>query len=158
MEQPPPPNSSTQRMLPVEPGEESERRRTLRVIGFVTALSTPISAFVSFALVAIIFGEDRLEGADGLTALGIFSMLLPALVGTLLVLWSWSPLPVPSTKNAAKLLGGLGIVLVGVGVSSTVTSAETADPSIGGGLLLAIGFVLTVASVALLWNRGAAED
>ena len=158
MEQPPPPNSSTERMLPVEPSEESERRRTLRVIGFVTALSTPISAFVSFALVAIIFGEDRLEGADGLTGLGVVSMLLPVLAGALLILWSWSPLPVPSTKNAAKLLGGLGIVVVGVGIYSTVTSAETRDPSIGGGLLVLIGFVLTVASAVLLWDRGATED
>lgn len=123
------------------------RRSVLRNAGAVIALSTPITAFISFAFFAIALGEHRLEAADGTTALGYLALATPLFVGLLVAGWAQFGGPLPSTRAALATLGFFGVLCIGLGIWSIDRSG--ADANIGGGLLVLFGIIALGASFAI---------
>ena len=130
--------------------------RQLRIAGVVIALSTPISGIVSYAVVATVVGEDRLEGPDGLTPLGWTVGAIPLLVGMALVAWSFTGRSAPDGRTVAIGLLGLGLTLTGLGAVGLATGA-VGDANIGGGLLVIVGLMLAAIGGARLRTSPAAD-
>lgn len=121
----------------------------LRTLGILLALSTPISGFLLWIVVAVIAGEERLEGESGQTLLGFVVLLTPLVVGVGLAGWAnvaTSP-PTLSRRGVGVLLCGIGVALVLLGVSSVVLAS---DASIGGGILVLGGLALCAAGWSVL--------
>ena len=117
--------------------------------GLVLVCSTPISGFVSYAFMSVLFGETRLEGPNGLTPAGWAAISLPAILGAGLVLWSyWNPWA-PRRRTMAALFALGAALLAGVGLWSTLASAGSGDASIGGGLLVLASIPIGVGAVVL---------
>ena len=136
---------------PVVPPPEPQTQ-TARTVAVLLILSTPISGIVTFALVAILFGEDRLETGSGLTSSGAVAYAIPAILGLGLLLWSISTVPFPRPRVIAGTLCVLALIFVAIGLRSSQQSAELGDPSIGGPLL--VFFALPMLATALvLWVR-----
>lgn len=117
--------------------------------GLVLVCSTPISGFVSYALVSILLGETRLEGPSGLTPAGWVAISSPVTLGAGLVLWSFVNPWAPRRRTMAALLALGAALLAGVGLWSTVASAGRGDASIGGGLLVLASIPIGVGAVVL---------
>ncbi len=120
--------------------------RDLRAAGWLLILSTPISVIVSFAALANVLGEDRLEGEQGLTALGWAAIALPPLIGLVLVGWSFTDLPAPTPNRFRAVVLGLGVVVAVLGVIATTTGPSD-DPKIGGGVLVLTGLAMVAAAI-----------
>jgi len=125
-----------------------DSRKMMRVLGLVLALSTPISAIISFALVAIVIGEDRLEGANGdTTVLGYAVMAAPLVVGLAMAAWAHIGLPVPDRQSVALSVGLFGLLCIVIGGWSVGTA--DGDASIGGALLIFFGLACAVVGLGL---------
>lgn len=140
---PPPPPPPPPPPQPPPPAARS-RDSNLRTAGLLVACSTPVSGFLSYAVASILFGETALENADGLTPAGIVVMLLPLLLGLAIVIWSFSSFEGPGVRPVATVGALAGVAMVGLGLFSTMTS--DGDASIGGGILVLAGPVVTVLS------------
>lgn len=127
------------------------RRTVARNLGLLLALSTPASAFVSFALFASAFGEDRFEGADGVTGLGYLVMAIPLVIGLGIAAIAHFDGPLPDRRTLSLMLGALGIGLLGLGISTITSSANDNDASIGGAFLVFAGLAAGV--LALVFGR-----
>ncbi len=123
------------------------RDRPVRLAGIVLACSTPITGFLSYALIAILFGETRLESSNGLTSAGIAALAGPALLGAVLVLWSFVTPKTPTRQTFAALTATIGAALLVVGLWSTLSASG--DASIGGGLLVLASLPLGVIAFLL---------
>lgn len=123
------------------------RDRPVRLAGVVLACSTPISGFLSYAVAAILFGEDRLERSDGLTTAGGAAFIAPLLLGVVLVLWSFLSARTPDRRMMAVLTAVVGAVLFGVGLWSMLSAVG--DASIGGGLLVLASLLSVVVAARL---------
>jgi hypothetical protein len=123
---------------------------SMRVAGIALACSTPISGLLSYALVAIVLGESRLEGDDGLTIAGMVVLGLPLILGAALAVWN--P-PVPSRQVLGIVAAAVAGAFVGVGLWSSSRSAALGDASIGGGLLVLAAVPTGVAAIVLLWKH-----
>ena len=123
------------------------RRTTLRNAGAVIALSTPITAFISFAFFSVTLGEDRLEAASGTTALGYLALAMPVVVGLAIAGWAQFGGPLPSARAALATLGVFGALCIGLGIWSIDRSG--ADANIGGGLLVLFGLIAMGAGLAV---------
>lgn len=121
--------------------------RDLRAAGWLLVLSTPVSAVVSFASLATVLGEDRLEGEQGLTALGWAAIALPPLVGLALVGWSYTGRRPPAGNRTRAVVLGLGATALVLGIIATTTGPSD-DPKIGGGVLILAGLAVIVATIA----------
>lgn len=121
------------------------RRKTMRSAGLVLALTTPISAFVSFALFSTIFGEQRFEADGGTTGLGYLVMAVPLAVGLSIAAWAHLGGPIPSRANTATTLAAIGGLCIALGILSA--TATNADASIGGGLLVLFGVATIIAAI-----------
>lgn len=119
-------------------------------------LSTPLSGIATFALASVLFGEERLEGANGLTLQGNVAYGFPAILGLCVLLWSISSVPFPSSRKLAVACGVAAIVCLAAGLFS-LQQAERGDPSIGGPLLIAFAVVPALLA-AILWGRGSARN
>lgn len=122
---------------------EDRRRNIGRITGLAIALSTPITAFVSFAFFASLLGEQNVEGS----LIGTIALLVPALVGIALFLWAQFWLPLPGARVVAVLLAAFGVAALAIAIGSIVTGAGSGDANIGAALLIAGG--LTLVGVAL---------
>ncbi len=120
----------------------------MRLIGILVACSTPITGFLCYALAAILFGEDRLEGADGLTKIGLAVMGVPLAIGAGLVVWSFVDPESPSRRSVAGVLGVAGVAFLAVGLWAMASAG--ADASIGAGLLIMASLPLVAVAVLLL--------
>lgn len=123
------------------------RDRPVRLAGVVLACSTPISGFLSYAVAATLFGEDRLERSDGLTTAGGAAFAAPLLLGVVLVLWSFLSARTPDRRMMAVLTAVVGAVLFGVGLWSMLSAVG--DASIGGGLLVLASLLSVVVAARL---------
>lgn len=130
------------------------RNRPVRLAGILLACSTPITGFLSYAILAILLGESRLEGSDGLTGAGVAALIGPAILGALLVLWSFLTIKSPNRQTIALAAAATGATLLGVGLWSTLSASN--DASIGGGLLVMAALPLGVASLLLFRSKPAA--
>ena len=119
----------------------------MRNLGLLLALSTPITAFITFALVAITIGEARLEDASGATPLGYLVMALPLIVGLAFAAYAHFGGLLPTRNQSALVLAAFGLVCIAAGLVSTLTSD---DASIGGGFLFMFGPFPIVAAVTLV--------
>jgi len=119
---------------------------SLRAAGWLLILSTPISAIVSFAALATVLGEDRLEGEQGLTALGWAAVLLPPFMGSVLVAWSFTGRRPPAPRRIRAVVLGLGAAVLALGVIA-ITTGPSDDPNIGGGVLILVGLAAVVAAI-----------
>lgn len=130
------------------PPATSPSAKTLRIIGAVAIVTTPITGLISYALSSTVLSEERLEGPTGLTALGWTTIALPAFVGLALVAASFTGIDVPMLGR--RSIGGLLLVaaglFAGVGVWSSL-SASPGDASIGGGLLVLAALPTVVAGL-----------
>ena len=126
--------------------------RTARIVAAILIVSTPISGIITFAVAAILFGEERLEDSGGLTPTGLVVIAIPAIVGLAVLLWSVSTAPFPSRKVIAGALGVAAAILVGIGLASIRTSAEASDVSVGGALLVLFAVPIFAAAL-VLWIR-----
>ena len=126
-------------------------RKMMRSFGLIVALSTPVTGFIAFAIIAIVVGEDRLEDATGTTPLGYASIALPLAIGLTLAAYAHFGGPLPSRKQSAVGLGAFGLVYIAVGLGSVLTSESA---SIGGALVVMFGIALLVASAALVLVAG----
>lgn len=131
------------------------RAMVLRVAGIAIACSAPISGILSYAIAAVLLGEDRLEGPTGLTALGWTAMALgwtamavPVVVGLTVFGLSFFRLPVPSQRSLGLAAGVLSATFLWFG-SLSLLAAESGDVSIGGALLIVAGVPLLVAALYL---------
>lgn len=115
--------------------------RTLRRTGALVILSTPVSGIISYAALATIIGEGRLETADGSTPLGVAALAMPLAIGAALIAWSFTERPAPSPRRVALVALGLGAALVVVGMVS-LTTGGAGDPNIGGGVVMLGGIAL----------------
>jgi len=98
--------------------------------------STPITGFISYALIAIIVGETSLEGSDAIRGAGIAAFTLPFVLGGAVVLISvWKP-RTPTMRAMALVLAAVSVIFMTIGLWSTVSSEAPGDASIGGGLLV----------------------
>ena len=138
----PPPS----RQPPLEP-----RDRPIRLAGIVLACSTPITGFLTYAAAAILFGESRLEGSDGLTTAGVAALGVPTLLGALLVFWSFVSPRTPSRRAFAALTAAIGAALLGIWLWSALSA--DGDASIGGGLLVLASLPLGIAAVLLFRTK-----
>lgn len=129
-----------------------------RILGALLVASTPITGILSFAALAIVFGEERFEDAAGLTALGWLAVLLPALAGALVIATSivkpdaFTAQAVTSRRKIVALTIALAVVAslaIGLGAISIRSSATDGDASIGGGLLVLAGMTLAGSMVVL---------
>ncbi len=138
-------------MLPPPPFVEPEDqiRRSARGLAAALIVSTPISGIATFALIAILFGEPRLEGPDGLTVQGGLAYGLPAIIGAMVLLWSFSSVPFPSRQVLAAICAGISAFCLLVGFLSLRGSTESNDPSIGGPILIVFSLLLGVAALVL---------
>lgn len=136
---------------PPQPPALGRRQRPLRVAGIVLACSTPITGFLTYAVAAIVFGESRFESSDGLTLAGVAALGTPALLGTLLVLWSFLSSRVPGRRTTAIVTAAVSVMLLCLGLWSTLTASG--DASIGGSLLVLASLVLGVVVLVLLRPR-----
>ena len=139
---PPPPTGS-----PVAGGRSA--RRVLRDIGLLIALSAPVSGFFVWIIVAVLVGEDRLEGQNGQTALGLALFAVPVVIGLSIAGWAQFARKVPQLpklNSVAKVMIAMGWIAVAAGFVAIVTAS---DASIGGALLLMAGVVVCGAGVAL---------
>ncbi len=118
-------------------------------MGLILILSTPISGFVSYAITAILVGEERLEGANGLTALGWIAIGIPAILGLAVVLWSRTTVPLPGRKAVAMVMTGTALAIGAIGARSAQVSSEAGDASIGGGLAIIFAIALLVVAALL---------
>ena len=145
-------------MLPPPPAFEPPEpgTRTARGVAIALILSTPLSGIATFALAAVLFGEERLEGAGGLTLQGTVAYGVPAILGLCVLLWSISSVPFPSSRQLAVVCAVVAVVCLVAGLSS-LRQAESGDPSIGGPLLIAFAVAPTIAA-ATLWARGSARN
>jgi hypothetical protein len=50
-----------------------QNRNLMRNIGLVLVLLTPITAFISFAIFAILFGEENIEGENANAVLSVLA-------------------------------------------------------------------------------------
>lgn len=123
------------------------RRTALRNAGALVALSTPITAFIAFALASIAVGEDRLESQSGVTTLGYLVMAAPLVLGLTIAAWAHVGGPIPSNRVATVALGLFGLFCVCTGVWSIGQSG--ADANIGAGLLVLFGIITLGASFGL---------
>lgn len=139
---PPPPKGS-----PV--GKPANHVRTL---GILLALSTPMSGFLLWIVVAVILGEERLEGESGQTGLGLAVLVAPLLIGVALALWAHfaSEPPELTARSLGAMFIGLGVVFVLLGLFSLLT--ET-DASIGGGILVLAGLTTAAGGWVILSKR-----
>ena len=124
------------------------RAMVLRVAGIAIACSAPISGILSYAIAAVLLGEDRLEGPTGLTALGWTAMAVPVVVGLTVFGLSFFRLPVPSQRSLGLAAGVLSATFLWFG-SLSLLAAESGDVSIGGALLIVAGVPLLVAALYL---------
>ncbi len=127
----------------------SSSRRKLRDIGLLVALSAPVSGFFVWIIVAALIGEERLEGQNGQTALGLSLFAVPVVIGLAIVGWaqfSKSEPALPKLRTLAKVMVGVGWLAVAGGIIAVVTAS---DASIGGALLLMAGVVVCGAGVAV---------
>lgn len=115
--------------------EPQAQRKSLRILGALLALSSPLSGIVPFAIISALFGEEKLETASGLTGAGYFTMAIPALIGLAMIAWSFKTEVAVSFKTWALAAGALGAMSLVSGVVSLVGS-EPGDASIGGGILI----------------------
>lgn len=123
----------------------------MRLAGILIACSTPITGFLSYAAIAIAFGEDRLENSGGSTALGLVALGAPLLIGVSLVLWSFLSARTPSLRSLTRLSAAVGLLLLGLGLRSVLSS--DGDASIGGGLLVLAAVPLIVFAIMLARTR-----
>jgi len=122
------------------------------VIAAEQIASTPLTGWISYAIVASAIGEDQLEGESGLTTIGWIAIAVPALIGLFVLLWSFSTVPMPNTKALAIGLAVAGVILAIVGTVALSEASEADDVSIGGALILMlVGPFLGLAIV--LWLR-----
>jgi len=129
-------------------------RWKLRLIGAAFIVGTPILGIFTFAMTAVAIGEDRLEGADGTTALGNASIAVPAAIGVALIIWSFTNAPTPNLQAVLAGAAGLGAALVALGVWS-IARSTAGDANIGGALLALVGAgLLGAGGVGLLRRRG----
>ncbi len=147
-----PPSSPQRSGLQGSASEATARGRTraLLIAGIALIVSTPITSLVSFAIIAIAFGEERLERSDGLTPTGWLAMLLPAVLGLCLLLWSRTSLAVPGRRTGGLVLAGLSVLCVVLGASSISGSSASGDASIGGGILVLAAVPLALVAMVLL--------
>ncbi|NNF69281.1 MAG: hypothetical protein HKN01_05880 [Acidimicrobiia bacterium] len=124
-----------------------QRRTVMRNFGLGLVLASPVAAFVSFAVFSIVFGEERFEGADGVTGLGVAVLALPLFLGIGVAAWAQFGGPVPTRTTVAIGAGTLGVLWVVLGVWSAVGSGS--DPSIGGGILVLFGLASLATGIAL---------
>ncbi len=128
---PPPPEALSSKPPP----------NNLRTLGILFALSAPISGFLLWIVVAVVVGEDRLEGESGQTAVGFAVLVSPVVIGLAVAAWAHfagNRVQVSASTIGASLLVA-GIALGLLGLFSGLTSQ---DASIGGGLLVIAGIVL----------------
>lgn len=140
LDMPPPPSAP--------PVRGRSPRRILRDIGFLVALSAPVSGFFVWIIVALIVGEDQLEGESGQTLLGLSLFVVPVVIGLLIAGWAQFARDEPQLPKLATVAKGsiaVGVLLFAVGL----LAAAATDASIGAGLLLIAGVVLCGAGVAL---------
>ena len=148
----PPPPRFDQRVdhCHVEPTRLARQRRTVRWVGIILACSTLISGLVTSALVAVLIGEQRLEGPTGSTVLSLAAFLMPLYVGLSIVVWSYRASKFPRAKAVGAMMGVVGVVFIGAAVWSITKIAGQGDASIGGGLLMLVGIGLVAGSAVLV--------
>lgn len=136
---------------PPRPTSVGLGNRPLRLAGIVLAASTPVTGMLTYAFVAIMFGESRLEGPDGLTMPGAVTLGVPAILGALLVLWSFLTSWTPGRRTMAALSASVSVAMLGTGLWSTLSASG--DASIGGGLLILASLPLGVVGLMLLFTK-----
>ncbi len=107
-----------------------------------------MSGFFVWIIVALIVGEDQLEGESGQTLLGLSLFVVPVVIGLLIAGWAQFARDEPQLPKLATVAKGsiaVGVLLFAVGL----LAAAATDASIGAGLLLIAGVVLCGAGVAL---------
>lgn len=107
----------------------------MRTAGLALVASTPITAFASYAMFSVLFGEEHFEG----TGLGYAVMVLPAAIGVVVAAWAHLGGKVPPRSATAATAVALGALFVVLGAWSLVRSGR--DASIGGSLLVIFGIV-----------------
>ena len=127
-------------------------RARLRRFGLLLALSFPVTGLIAWAAVAVVIGERRLEGPDAVPMLGPLLFLAPLLVGLAMVGWSLTSLPVPAGPVPLGFDVGLGLLLLAVGVVA-LTGTDAGDASIGGGLLVLAGAVMSALGLVRILDR-----
>ncbi len=106
------------------------------MLGVFVALSSPVSGFLSYAVLATIFGESKFEDASGPTPLGYLTLAIPAIIGLAIVAWSFTSGPLPNRR-----FWQIGLAIVGMLFAATgAATVGNDDPSIGGGLLVIAAF------------------
>lgn len=108
-------------------------------VGLVAA--SPLLGLVTYALVALLIGEEHLEATNGSsTSLGLFTLLIPVLLGA--VLMALDKIFKPNVKNVAHVVVALGVLLLAIGVHSVNLSITMVDgASIGGSILTFAGML-----------------
>ncbi len=124
----------------------------LRIAGVVIACSTPLSGIVAYAIAATLLGEARLEGPQGLTTLGSLTIGVPAVLGLAIILLSYTGWRAPDRRILAATIGTLGATILGVGTLS-ISTTDSGDASIGGGVLVLIALPLIVGAVYVFSAR-----
>ena len=138
---------------PPKPPRDPKRRR-IRDIGLLIALTSPITGFILWIVVAIIIGEDRLEGSNNE---GLYPWLMSAIfvvIGLAIAgraQFGESVPRTPSRLTAAIFVGVLGFALIGLGLWS-VSTTELGAP-IGGGILLFAGIASIAVGIGLSRSR-----
>ncbi len=124
----------------------------VRTLGILLALSTPMSGFLLWIVVAVILGEERLEGESGQTGLGLAVLVAPLVVGAGLALWAHvaSEPPQLTARGLGGIFIGMGVVAVLLGLFSVMTES---DASIGGGVLVLAGFTIAAGGWVILSKR-----
>lgn len=133
-----------------------KRLGPLSILGGILIITTPVGGIISFAIGSVLFGETNLENSDGLTALGILAIGLPALIGlgSILVDLVAGPVDLAGLGRSQLRMVAIGFaafaaLLIALGVVAFATGAD-GDPNIGGGLLVLFGIVLVVPALVVI--------
>ena len=108
-----------------------------------------------YAAVAILVGEERLEGADGLTALGWATFALPVLIGATLIAASFSRWAGPGRRIVGLLFVAAAVCCFVLPMYALFTSPRF-DAVIGGGILMIASIPLAAAARMILVGSGSA--
>ena len=111
-----------------------------------------MSGFLLWIVVAVILGEERLEGESGQTGLGLAVLVAPLVIGLALAAWAHFAAEPPelTVGSLGGMLIGLGVIFVLLGLFSVLTES---DSSIGGGVLVLAGLTFSAGGWVVLSRR-----
>ena len=101
-------------------------------------------------MVAVVIGEDRLEGPTSSPVLSGAAFLMPLVVGLVIVAWSYLASDQPDPRILGFASAVCAFIFIGLALWNAASTAGSGDASIGAGLLLMAGVGLAAAAWALI--------